>query len=80
MFGDKSNIYAYENDTEFTKNYPNDRLLTRKEAAEYLGFKENTLAIWDCKKRHDLKPLKIGRTVRYRLSVLHAFLLESMRP
>ena len=34
-----------------------------------------TLAVWACKKRHqDLKVVKIGRTVRYRLSDLEKFI------
>ena len=27
-------------------------LLSRRQAAEYLGVKENTLAIWACNKRY----------------------------
>ena len=52
--------------------------MTREEAAKYLGFKPGTLAVWDCTKRHDLKPIKIGRSVRYRKSDLDAFLLSML--
>jgi len=55
-------------------------LLSRKEAARYIGFKTNTLAVWDCTKRYDLKPIKIGRSVRYKKSVLDNFLDEMMKP
>lgn len=55
-------------------------LFNRKDAAKYVGFKPGTLAVWDCTGRFDLKPVKIGRSVRYRKSVLDAFLLESMLP
>lgn len=52
-----------------------DPLLDRKSAARYLGVTPGTLAVWACKKRHkDLKVVKIGRTVRYRLSDLEKFI------
>ena len=51
-----------------------DTLLSRKQAAEYLGLKPETLAVWDCTKRYDLKPIKVGRAVRYRRSNLDNFL------
>lgn len=56
----------------------NDPLLTRKEAAEYINFGYGTLAVWDCTKRYDLSPIKIGRNghVRYRKSALDRFLAE----
>lgn len=50
------------------------RLLSRKEAAELLGIKEITLAIWKSTKRHQLPVVKVGRLVRYRLSDLHDFI------
>lgn len=49
-------------------------LLDRKTAAKYLRISPGTLAVWDCTKRYDLKPLKVGRSVRYRKSVLDAFI------
>jgi len=49
-------------------------LLTRKQAAEYLSIKENTLAVWACTKRYNLTYLKIGGTVRYRKEDLNDFL------
>ena len=39
-------------------------LLDRKSAARYLNVAPGTLAVWDCTKRYDLKPIKIGRSVR----------------
>lgn len=42
------------------------KLLTPKEASDYLGVSEQTLAIWRCNKRYDLKYVKVGRYVRYR--------------
>lgn len=55
-------------------------LLNRKEAARYLSVSPGTLAVWDCTKRYDLKPIKIGRSVRYRMSDLNHFLEEQLKP
>lgn len=49
-------------------------LLTRKEAAEYLGVKEDTLAVWACSKRYELPMVKIGRLVKYKQSDLDGFI------
>ncbi|MEI8295772.1 MAG: helix-turn-helix domain-containing protein [Alphaproteobacteria bacterium] len=49
------------------------RLLTRKEAAELLGVKENTLAVWKTTHRHIIPIVKVGRLVKYRLSDILAF-------
>ena len=58
----------------------NDKLLTRKEAAEFLGIKENTLAIWHCSKRYNLPVIKIGRLCKYKSSDLLQFLEERTTP
>lgn len=52
----------------------NEPLLDRKSAAKYLNLSPGTLAVWDCTKRYDLKPIKVGRAVRYRRSDLDNFL------
>lgn len=52
----------------------NEPLLDRKLAAKYLGMSPGTLAVWDCTKRYNLNPLKIGRSVRYRKSELDKFI------
>lgn len=57
-----------------------DPLLNRKEAARYLNVSPGTMAVWDCVKRYDLRPLKIGRSVRYRLSELNRFLEAQQKP
>lgn len=51
-----------------------DPLLTRTQAAEYLNIKTQTLAAWACNKRYPLPMVKIGRTVRYKLSELERFI------
>jgi hypothetical protein len=54
-------------------------LMCRKAAAKYLNISPGTLAVWDCTKRYDLKPIKVGRAVRYRRSNLDRFLEESLQ-
>jgi excisionase family DNA binding protein len=53
------------------------KLLTRKEAAEVLGCKENTLAVWATNKRYNLPFYKIGRLVKYKLTDLENFVLQN---
>ncbi len=54
-------------------------LLDRKTAAKYLSVSPGTLAVWDCTKRYDLKPIKVGRAVRYRRADLDAFLNAQLK-
>ena len=49
-------------------------LLTRRQAASYLGVTERTLAVWKCTRRYDLPCVKIGRLVKYRKADLDAFI------
>lgn len=49
-------------------------LLTREEAAQFLGVKPDTLAVWHSTKRYAIPLIKVGRAVRYRRSDLEAFL------
>lgn len=51
-----------------------DRLLSRKEAAAYLGLAERTLAVWAVTGRYGLKMVKIGRLAKYRKSTLDRFI------
>ncbi len=44
------------------------KLLTPKETAKYLGVREQTLATWRCSARYGLPFIRIGRSVKYRLS------------
>jgi len=50
------------------------QMLDRKAAAEFLGIKEQTLAVWACTKRYDLPFIKIGRRVMYLITDLVAFI------
>ena len=49
-------------------------LLTPQEASVYLGVSVQTLAIWRCNKRYNLKYVKVGRNVRYSVDDLKSFL------
>lgn len=51
-------------------------LLTRKQAAEYLGVETETLDNWACTKRYNLKFYKVGRLAKYRIEDLDAFLIR----
>ncbi len=56
----------------------NSDLLTRKEAAHYLGVTEQTLAVWASVKRYNLPYSKIGRLVKYKKAHLDAFIENRM--
>ncbi len=49
-------------------------LLSREEAATYLGVKAQTLAVWDSKGRYSLRCVKVGRLAKYRRADLDAWL------
>ena len=59
---------------------PYDNLLDRKAAAKYLGVTPETLAVWKCTKRYNLKSIKVGRLVKYRKTDLIEFLEERLKP
>lgn len=49
-------------------------LLTRQEAAKYIGVEPETLAVWKCTGRYNLPCVMVGRLPRYRKSDLDAWL------
>lgn len=51
-------------------------LMNRTEAAEYLGIKPQTLAVWACTHRYNLPYIKVGRLVKYSRDVLDRFVAE----
>ena len=53
-------------------NQPN--LMSRTEAADYLGLAPHTLAVWECTSRYGLPCVKIGRLAKYRKSDLDEFI------
>ena len=52
----------------------NPELLTREQAADYLGLKAQTLACWSSTRRYNLRFVKLGRCVRYRKADLDRFI------
>ncbi len=50
-----------------------EKMLSRREAAEFLGLRENTLAIWAIKKRYDLPMYKVGKNIKYKIADLQKF-------
>ncbi len=53
-------------------------LMNRKDAAEFLGVAESTLAYWKCVGRYNLKYVKIGRLVKYRIRDLEDFIEKGL--
>ena len=49
-------------------------LMSRREAAAYLGIAEMTLAIWRSTGRYNLNMYKIGRLAKYKRADLDAFI------
>lgn len=49
-------------------------LLTRDQAAKYLGVTSSTLAVWACTKRYCLPFVKVGRLCKYRQQDLDDFI------
>ena len=56
-----------------------DKLFTNKEAAEYLGIKENTLTIWRNSRKYDIPYIQVGRKIKYKKSDLDKFLNENIK-
>lgn len=55
-------------------------LLTEQEAAEFLDLKAGTLAVWRSVGRYpELRYVKIGRNIRYRVTDLESFLQSRTR-
>lgn len=51
-----------------------NQLLTTEQAAQILGLRPQTLALWRSSRRHELRYLKVGRLVRYRRGDLEHWL------
>ena len=55
-----------------------DGLLSRKQAATYLGLVPHTLAVWEWKGNYQLEPIRIGGRVRYRRSALDRYISNNL--
>ncbi len=55
-----------------------ERLLKQKEAAQILGVKPNTLAMWRLTGKVNLTYIKLGGNIRYRVSDLDDFINQGI--
>lgn len=72
----QNNGYQISQYQEYKEKKPEailERMLTRREAAEFLGFKENTLAVWATTNRYTIPIYKIGNNIRYKITDLQKF-------
>lgn len=51
-----------------------NKLLSRSEAAAFLGVSKGTLEVWASTQRYDLPFVKVGRLAKYRMCDLEAFI------
>lgn len=65
--------------TAILNNHLTDPLYPPKQAANYIGVTEQTLAVWRCTSRYAIPYIKVGRLVKYRKSALDAFLNNRTR-
>jgi excisionase family DNA binding protein len=65
--------------TPFGAAAERSELLSRSEAAAYLGIAKQTLAIWKCTKRHTVPYVKIGRLIKYRKVDLDKFIADNIK-
>lgn len=59
--------------SDISLSSPPEKMLNRREAAEFLGYKENTLAIWACTNRQIIPMYKVGKRIKYKLADLQKF-------
>lgn len=57
---------------------PRSTLLSRIEAAKFLGVRPQTLAVWATTHRYALPYVRVGRLVKYRLADLEAFIADNL--
>jgi predicted site-specific integrase-resolvase len=53
---------------------PKSELLNCTETSQYLGVREQTLAVWRLTGRYDLPFIRVGRLIKYRLRDIEKFL------
>lgn len=75
------NTKSVENDRSAVRQLPKfeSDLMTRKEAAAYLGVSEMTLAIWKSTGRYSVRVYKIGRLAKYKKADLDAFIASRLQ-
>ena len=75
------NTVSGENDRTAVRQFSKfeSDLMTRKEAAAYLGVSEITLAIWKSTGRYSVQVYKIGRLAKYKKADLDAFIASRLQ-
>ncbi len=75
------NTVSAENGRATAQQFPKfeSDLMTRKEAADYLGVSEMTLAIWKSTGRYSVRVYKIGRLAKYKKADLDAFIASRLQ-
>lgn len=63
---------------KITQSKMNEQLLSRREAAKFLGVKENTLAIWKLTNRQIIPTYKVGKFIKYKASDLQKFIDDKL--
>jgi hypothetical protein len=61
-------------DKKIMEKFNTNSLLTRVEAADFLGVSSTTLALWKSTKRYGLPVVMVGRLPKYRYSDLLEFI------
>lgn len=56
-----------------------DKMLTDDQAAEMLGLRPQTLAVWRCTGRGGLPYVQLGRAIRYRASDVEAYIAANTK-
>ncbi len=75
------NTMSVENGRAAVKQFPKfeSDLMTRQEAAAYLGVSGMTLAIWKSTGRYSVRVYKIGRLAKYKKADLDAFIASRLQ-
>lgn len=60
------------------QNFSARPVLTREEAAAYLGVSPSTLSNWACSKKFVIPYFRVGRSVRYKKSDLDEFIQRGL--
>lgn len=63
--------------TKVPNSLESERLLDSQQAADFLGIRQQTLAVWRSTKRYPLPSVKVGRLVKYRLDDLREFVARN---
>lgn len=75
---EKRNVDTEVDLQKIAQSKMNEQLLSRREAAKFLGVKENTLAIWKLTNRQVIPTYKVGKFIKYKASDLQKFIDDKL--